>query len=192
MKKLLFLVLSMFLLVGCSSGNTTTENTPATSETPSVETTAPATEETVPDRNTTPDGITIVNGEEVDEQLANIAKELYGGLEMEMNYVFYILEPETFETAAFVPYQEGLSGVSADPMIGSIPHSLVLLKVEDDSIDGAALAKQMEENADLNKWICVSAEAKKAIYKDGYIMFVMSDQATVDSFTTTFNNMSLN
>ena len=189
MKKLLVLTLSLLLLVGCSSNNNQT--TPVETETPVPETTVPTTEETIPDRNTTAEGITIINGESVDEQLELIAKELYAGLAEEMNYVFYILDEASFESYTFVPYQEGIIGVSADPMISSIPHSLVLLKITDESIDGEALASQMEENADLNKWICVSAEAKKAIYRDGYIMFVMSDTATVDSFVSTFENLEL-
>ena len=68
---------------------------------------------------------------------------------------------------------------------------IVLLKITDNDIDGKELAKQIEENADLNKWICVSADAKKAIYKDGYIMFVMSDKDTVDTFVKTFESMDL-
>lgn len=189
MKKILVLTLSLLLLVGCSSNNNQT--TPVETETTTPETTVPTTEETIPDRNTTEDGITIINGESVDPELENIAKELYAGLSEEMNYVFYILDEASFESYTFVPYQEGIEGVSADPMITSIPHSLVLLKITDSDIDGKELAKQIEENADLNKWICVSADAKKAIYKDGYIMFVMSDKDTVDTFTKTFESMDL-
>lgn len=189
MKKILVLTLSLLLFAGCTSNNNQT--TPVETETTTPETTVPTTEETIPDRNTTEDGITIINGESVDPELENIAKELYAGLSEEMNYVFYILDEASFESYTFVPYQEGITGVSADPMISSIPHSLVLLKITDESIDGNALATQIEENADLNKWICVSADAKKAIYKDGYIMFVMSDKDTVDTFTKTFESMDL-
>ena len=189
MKKIFILALSLLLLAGCS----TNDKTPTTTQTPTAtpETTTPATDDAVIDRNTTDDGIVIVNGDKVDEQLELIAKELYAALPEKMDYVFYILDDASFESYTFVPYQEGIEGVSADPMITSIPHSLVLLKITDNDIDGKELAKQIEENADLNKWICVSADSKKAIYKDGYIMFVMSDKDTVDTFVKTFESMDL-
>lgn len=96
------------------------------------------------------------------------------------------LTSENFEFYAFVPYEEGYEGLAADAMIGSIAHSVVLVRVPEDA-DAAAVAKDMEDNADPRKWICVEAESVQTAVKGQLVLLVMSTQATADAIVANFN-----
>ena len=82
------------------------------------------------------------------------------------------LTEENFTYFTFLPYEEGLSACQADALINAMPHSLVLVRSENGNTE--ALARQMLENADASKWICVSAEEKQAAYTEHYAVLVMS------------------
>ena len=82
------------------------------------------------------------------------------------------LTEENFTYYTFVPYASGLSAYQADALINATPHALVLVRSEDGNT--AEIAQQMLENADMNKWICVSAEEKQAAYTEHYAVLVMS------------------
>lgn len=65
------------------------------------------------------------------------------------------------------------SVVVSEPMIGSQAYSFVLVKVKDGE-DANAVAKQMSENIDTRKWICVQAEKLYATSVDNLAVLVMS------------------
>jgi len=50
-------------------------------------------------------------------------------------------------------------GYASEAMMGSIPHSVVVIKLKDGE-DVEAAKKAIEENADTRKWICVEADQK--------------------------------
>ena len=52
-----------------------------------------------------------------------------------------------------IDYKEGVVSM---PMMSSIAYQCVLLRVDENNVDTAK--QQIKDNADLNKWICVSAE----------------------------------
>lgn len=94
-------------------------------------------------------------------------------------------------------YMTGLSSadnvaeaVVSEPMIGSLPYSLVLVKAK--SADAAeGLAKAMNAGIDTRKWICVEADTKVAAYAGDVAMFFMinseyKDTATTDSILAAF------
>ena len=58
-------------------------------------------------------------------------------------------------------------------MIGSQAYSFVLVKVKDGT-DADSIAKQMSENIDTRKWICVEAEKLYATSVDNLAVLVMS------------------
>ncbi|MCI8525587.1 MAG: hypothetical protein HFF17_06615 [Oscillospiraceae bacterium] len=98
------------------------------------------------------------------------------------------LTAENFEFVAFIPYAEGWRGLSADPIIGSIPHSVVLVEVPEGG-DAAAAAAAMQESADPRKWICVEAESVQTASKGRLALLVMSSQAAADAIIANFNAM---
>ena len=63
--------------------------------------------------------------------------------------------------------------VVSEPMIGSQAYSFVLVKVKDGA-DADSIAKQMSENIDTRKWVCVEAEKLYATSVDNLAVLVMS------------------
>lgn len=181
MKKILVLLMAL-CLVGCSNGGKV-EDTVEPTMTPSVE----PTEETV--ETTSPEEEIMVFGDvEVSDEMKDKIATLYTCMEEPIQYALTGLDETVFNSFAFVDWQEGIEAVAADALVNAIPHSVVLIKVPE-TVDGEALAKEIEDNAQLNKWVCVQAEAKAAVFKDGYILLVMSTQDTVDAFVSAFEAM---
>lgn len=80
-----------------------------------------------------------------------------------------------------------LEGVASIPMISPNAYQCVLLRVDEDDVETAK--QQLKENADLNKWICVSAETMLIESRGNVIFFVMGDQDTVYALNSAFQNL---
>ncbi|MBP3580980.1 MAG: hypothetical protein J6K12_07030, partial [Clostridia bacterium] len=133
-------------------------------ETPEVET--PEVE--TPDVETPADDATI-------DDLYMIADKLYEGInpeEMPMVGTIELFE-ENFEYSAFVPYKSTYLAVESMPMIGSMPHSVVIVKAES-ATEAAQLAEDMKANANPRKWVCVNARSVKSAAKGEYAILVMT------------------
>ena len=75
-------------------------------------------------------------------------------------------------------------GVVSMPMMSSIAYQCVLLRVEPDDVEAA---KQLiKDNADLNKWVCVSAETMLVESRGDVIFFVMADNDTAYALNSAF------
>lgn len=96
------------------------------------------------------------------------------------------LTAESFAFMAFIPYAEGYRGMVREPMMGSFAHSVVVVEVPE-GVDAAAVAADMEANADPRKWICVEAESVQTAVKGQVILLVMSSQADADTIIANFN-----
>ena len=72
-----------------------------------------------------------------------------------------------------------LEGLASEAAVGSIPHSMVLIRV-DNSTDVEKVKMLIRENADPRKWICVGVEEDQVIVDSiGDLVFlVMSADAT--------------
>jgi len=79
-----------------------------------------------------------------------------------------------------VEYYLGTKDVSfkealvSEPMIGSIPHSVVLVRLNDAKDADAAVTK-IKENANPRKWICVEASNVVVKSKGDLVILIMSD-----------------
>ena len=71
-------------------------------------------------------------------------------------------------------YSEGVASI---PMISPNAYQCVLLRVEEDKVD--TVKQQLKDNADLNKWVCVSAETMLIESRGNVIFFIMGDNDTV-------------
>lgn len=87
-------------------------------------------------------------------------------------------------------YYTGLSDGSkvkeaavSEPMMGSIPFSLVVLRVNDAG-DAKAVAEEMKAGIDTRKWICVEAGSLQVAGYGDVVMLIMCDDAKpfVDAF----------
>ena len=146
-------------------------------ETPELEIEAPAQEpEEVPAEEETP-------AEEPEEaapagnidELYALADKLYAGIDPENMPMVGTMElgSENFEYSAFVPYKDSYLAVESLPMMGSQPHSVVIVKTES-AEEAASLAAQMEASANPRKWICVSARSVKSASKGNFAILVMT------------------
>lgn len=78
-----------------------------------------------------------------------------------------------------------------EPMMGSLAFSMVLLRVND-AAETKAVAQEMKDNIDPNKWICVQADQMMVVgYCDVVMLIMLSSelegltaQSFVDAFKT--------
>lgn len=119
--------------------------------------------------------------------LNSIIEKLYQDIDVPPNETIE-LDKDNFEFFAFIPYGEGLSGAAADALVNITPHSLVVIRTEDGN--GAELAKQVAENADPNKWLCVRADSLRVAYTDHYVVLVMSFTDTADAIIGNFKSIA--
>ena len=100
-----------------------------------------------------------------------------------------------------VEYYLGTTEVSfkealvSEPMIGSIPHSVVLVRLNDAKDADAAVAK-IKESANPRKWICVEATNVVVKSKGDLVILIMSDteatpaeQHLAPKLEANFNNL---
>ena len=80
-----------------------------------------------------------------------------------------------------IVYTEGVASI---PMISPNAFQLVLLRVEEDTVD--TVKQQLKDHADLNKWICVSAETMLIESRGNVVFFVMGDNDTAYALNSAF------
>lgn len=80
-----------------------------------------------------------------------------------------------------IAYTEGVASI---PMISPNAYQCVLLRVEEDKVD--TVKQQLKDNADLNKWVCVSAETMLIESRGNVIFFIMGDNDTVYAMNSAF------
>ena len=80
-----------------------------------------------------------------------------------------------------ISYSEGVVSM---PMMSSIAYQCVLLRVPENDVETAK--QQIRDNADLNKWVCISAETMLVESRGDVIFFVMSDNDTAYALNNAF------
>jgi len=89
------------------------------------------------------------------------------------------LRERNFEEVLFIDYIPGARGVISQPMVGAIPHAVVLLELPED-VDSVAVAAEIYDAADPTKWICVAAEKIGVFARGDFVVMVMSWETVVD------------
>ncbi|MCM1262713.1 MAG: hypothetical protein NC313_08325 [Butyrivibrio sp.] len=127
----------------------------------------------------------------VEGELTDILTQLYADVDIDaetkeamQGYITDVLTEENaqaFLGTSEVVYTEGLVSV---PMMSPIPYQLVLLRV--DTGDVETVKKALLDNADLNKWVCTSAETAIAENVGDLVMFVMCEQYVADALSDSF------
>lgn len=84
-----------------------------------------------------------------------------------------------------VPYAEGVYSV---PMISSIAYQCVLLRVAPEDVED--VKKLLKENADVNKWVCVSAETVLVENVGDVVLFIMSDKDAAYAVSASFQSLA--
>lgn len=171
----------------------TTEDDTTVDDTTDVDPEQPATPEAPVDgtENTNPetpaaDGETTVTPEE--QEVLDTLQKLVAGAADDIMCDNTIITADQYPYYLFIDYIDGSIAASASAMIGSIAHSVVLLKLPEDA-DVAAVAADIEANMDPRKWICVEAEATMVKTSGQYVLMAMSSQEIVDAISANFDTV---
>lgn len=158
--------------------------------TPDVDADAPATpEEPVDDGGAAVnpgDTATELTAEE--QEVLDTLSQLVAGAADDIMCDNVIIPADQYPYYLFIDYIDGSIAASASAMIGSIAHSVVLLKLPEDA-DVAAVAADIEANMDPRKWICVEAEATLVKTSGQYVLMAMSSQDAVDAISANFDTV---
>ena len=92
---------------------------------------------------------------------------------------------ESYLGTSDIEFKEALASESAT---GSIAHSVVLLRVEDNA-DVEQIKENIKKSVNPRKWICVEAEEVKVESKGNLILLVMSNKVAADKIVAEFNNL---
>ena len=74
-------------------------------------------------------------------------------------------------------------------MMSSQAYSLVIAKVKD-GVDTNAVAKEMNENVDARKWICVTAEKVYTTSSGNIVFLIMTNENTAKPIYNTFKELA--
>lgn len=113
------------------------------------------------------------------DDMQNMINTIYEGVEAELpptlnTQVVDISNVDILKSYTGLSSNENIDAVVvSEPMIGSQAYSLVLVKVKDGQ-DANAIAKEMSENIDTRKWICVEAEKLYATSQDNLAVLIMA------------------
>lgn len=119
--------------------------------------------------------------------LSTIMNTVYKGLESDVPSTRReTLRDENIEyyLGTKIDYVEGLA---SEPDMSSIAHSVVLVKVKDAS-KMEEIKKQIQENLNPNKWVCVGVKEIK-MASSGDILLVVMDDEIGDKMISNFKNM---
>ena len=113
------------------------------------------------------------------EDMQNMINTIYEGVEAELpstlnTQVIDISNVDILKSYTGLSSNENVDAVVvSEPMIGSQAYSLVLVKAKYGQ-DANAIAKEMSENIDTRKWICVEAEKLYATSQDNLAILIMA------------------
>ena len=128
------------------------------------------------------------------EDLTALIDQIYAGTSIEMPML--MTQELDMTDAETVKYFTGLKNidnveyvVASEPMMTSQAYSLMLVKVKDGA-DANSIAKEMNENVDVRKWICVTAERVYSAASGNVVCLVMSNEETAKAVFDSFKNIA--
>ena len=95
---------------------------------------------------------------------------------------------EYFLGSKDIEYEEALA---SEPGIGSIAHSVVLVRTKKGA-DVEAIKDKIEKNVDPRKWVCVGVEKDDIVVEsegDLIILIMVEDEKTRDKLEDSFDNL---
>ena len=135
-------------------------------------------------------------GGNVDGDLPTLMTELYAGIDEENLPMLGQMEISDDETFAWIiGAQEGfvLEGVKeayvSEPMMGSIAHSVVVVRVNE-GVDVEATVADIKAKVNPRKWVCVEAETVLVESKGDIIVLVMSNNDTATRMMDNFKKLN--
>ena len=125
--------------------------------------------------------------------LTALIDQIYAGVSIEMPML--MTQELDMSDAENVKYFTGLKNIDdleyvvASEGMSAQAYSLMLVKVKD-GVDANSIAKTMNENVDLRKWICVSAEKVYSVASGDVVCLVMSNADTAKTVFESFKTIA--
>ena len=137
-------------------------------------------------------GISVNNAQD----LITLVDDIYAGVTLEMPSLMSqeidISDKDSVKAFTGLDSAEDLEYVVvSEPMMSSQAYSLVLVKVKN-GVDVNKIAKEMNENVDARKWICVTAEKVYTTSSGEVICLVMSNEETAKNVYKSFKKIAGN
>ncbi len=128
---------------------------------------------------------------DVSGSLEDIISKLYQGIsedELPMALGNVELTDENIESFIGTTEVKYTEAIANESMVGSIAHSVVLLRVEDGSNVEEAVQK-IKENVNPRKWICVEASNVIVKNRGDLVILIMSNETLAPKLETNFDNL---
>ncbi len=122
------------------------------------------------------------------EKLDDIMNELLKGLKIDIKTGNTEVTADKFSWYFGIEAIEGAEGLASESMIGSIAHSICILRLPEGS-DAGKIADSVKENIDPRKWICVEAEKTIVKQKDNIIVLIMTFEDVADAVAANFDSI---
>lgn len=120
-------------------------------------------------------------GGSIEGELTDVITDIYANInvdaETKESMQYYMTDTLTADNEQAILGVSGVSyteGVYSVPMMSSIAYQCVLLRVSPDDVE--TVKTMLKENADVNKWVCVSAETVLVENVGDVVLFVMCDK----------------
>ena len=97
-------------------------------------------------------------------------------------------DASNYQYYAFIDPIEGAETFVSESLINAVPHSSVLIRVPEGT-DVEKVAQELQEKANPNKWICVSAEKTVVKVHGRTILLVLSYTDTADQIASNFDKL---
>ena len=131
------------------------------------------------------------DGDQLEGNLGDIMSGLYENADLSEDFREGMASFETYELTEDIEISilgtdeiEYTEGVVSMPRMSSVAYQCVLLRVDEDQVD--TVKQQLKDNADLNKWVCVSAETMLIESRGNVILSVMGENDTVYALSEAF------
>lgn len=134
-------------------------------------------------------------GKTIEGDLMDIMAKIYEGVDIDaetkeamQGYVSDTLTAENEEAilgTSGVPYIEGIYSM---PMMSSIAYQCVLIRVAPEEVE--TVKTMLKDNADVNKWVCVSAETVLVENVGDLVLFIMSDKEAAYAVSASFQSLA--
>src|SRR5574344_2405623 len=136
-------------------------------------------------------GVILLTGcttKNVEGNLEDIMSKLYEGIkEDELPMMLGNIELTSENIENYVGTKiEFKEGIASESQVGSIPHSIVLLRVDASKVED--IKAKIKENANPRKWICVEAENVEVLSKGDLVALIMTSE-NFDKIKTNFENL---
>ncbi|MEE0730710.1 hypothetical protein [Neglectibacter timonensis] len=125
----------------------------------------------------------------IEGSLEELLAKVTEGVEPDIMVMETPLTQENFSSYLFIDYVEGSEGLASDAAINAIAHSVVLLRLPEGA-DAAEIQKEIEENLNPRKWVCVEAESSKVARHGNLILVAMSSKDAVNKAVSNFDALS--